>query len=390
MPAVMPLALQPPVRSRLRDVQMHAVVYSPDGNGGPGTPKLELTPDMLNVAWQKSLNLPGQAAFTMLRFNKKLSQIAFMQDHIKLFRESRSGVKCVFAGKLVKPNYGPRDAIITCLDYTAFLQFCITGYRTLYQGKHLGTGIVLPEFQAAQALASSAIAFVNLGNVENPLGLDGVTPMKTNEQFGVTLFDLLFLFFSLAELAMANTSNSTIFEISDEAPHVFNFWANRSAIRTNYAFSYPGNVMDYSYDPGYDSRRNDLITPIGDGSGGTTTYSAQATADWATYRRLRQAVSLKTLIGINTATVEADQQKAGVQRMLSERQRPLPLVQVFPRQGEIEPFLNWQLGDRFRHTYQKADRSGDEFDGNLQTLSIGASWTPDSGELIRLAARSIV
>jgi hypothetical protein len=386
---VLPAAMQPPPRARLRDVQMHAIVYDADANGGPGTAKMELTPDMLNVTWQKALNMPGQAAFTVLRFNKKLSSINYMVDHIKLFRESRSGVKCVFAGKIVKPNEGPRDVILSCYDYKAFLQFSISGFRTLYPNKAIGTGIVLPEWQSAQSQASSVLAFVGLGNIENPLGLDGITPILTNEQFGVVLFDRLFMFFSLAELSMANTANSTIFEITDEAPHVFNFWANRSAVRTNYAFSYPGNLMDFSFDPGFDSRRNELLTPINDGAAGQTTYAAQAAGDWATYRRLSQAVSLKTLIGLNTATLEADQMKAGIQRMLSERQRNVALVQFFPRQGELEPFVNWDLGDRFTHSYQKSDRSGDRFSGLLQTIGLAASWTPDRGELLRGTARAI-
>lgn len=373
--------------TRLRDVQMHAIVYSADANGGPGVPKLELDPDMLNLVWQQNLNAPGRAAFTMSRFNPKGSQILGMQDHLKLFREDSRGVRTVFAGKLVKPNYSGSDVIWYGWDYLAFLQRSRTGFRVEYPEKLIGTEIVSPEWALAKAVSNSPFAFVTTGTIENPLGVDGVTPIKTNEEFGVIDFTRLFVFFSLAEMAMANTANTVKFEITREAPHTFNFWKNYGSDITKYAFQFPGNLAAHDFDSGLDQYVNDIATVIGDGEGDDAEHVALS-ADVATspYRRLQDAIALRTLLGTTGAT-ESDQGKAALERMLQERLRTPKVVLLQPRQNEVGIFDGWDLGDNMRVTLQKADRSGDEYDGYAKIISIGAAWSPQHGELVQLYAR---
>ena len=371
--------------SRLRDIQYHAVVFAPDANGGPGAPKYELDADMLNLVWQQGLNFPGQAAFSMRRFNPKLAGFAYMQDHIKIYREDSRATKVLFAGKLVKPSETTRDAIINCWDYAAFLQRSRTGFRTLYPQKLLGSEIVSPEWTLAKTVADSLFAFVSTGTIEDPLGLDGVTPIKTNAQFGVIDFDRLYLFNALAEIGMANTSNTVVFEITREAPHTFNFWKNRSVARTNYHFSYPGNLIDYDLDSGHDQIVNDLATVIADPTtGAQVEYALSDASSIATYRRLQDATSIKTLFGLNSGTTESDQQKAALARLLTIAAAIPRTVTVFPRQGELTPFDGWDLGDSFDITLQKADRSGDSLDASMKITGIGGSWAPEAGELLQV------
>lgn len=373
--------------TRLRDVQMHAIIYSADGNGGPGSPKAELDPDMLNLVWQQNFNAPGRAAFSLARYNRKLPEILWMQDHIKLFREDRRATRCVFAGKLVKPSYAGGDVIAYAWDYLAFLQRSRSGFRTEYPEKLLGTEIVSPEWTAAKVVSNSPFAFVATGTIENPRGVDGVTEIKTNDDFGVVDFTRLFIFYSLAEMAMANTANTVKFEITREAPHTFNFWRNYGSNKTAYAFSYPGNLVAHDYDAGFDQYRNDIATIISDGDGDDAEYVV-ASADVAVspYRRLQDAIALRTLLG-STGATEADQGKAALERMLQEALRAPRVVLLQPRQGELTPFDGWDLGDNFRVTLRKADRSGDEYDGYLKAVSVGAAWTPAHGELVQLYAR---
>lgn len=374
--------------ARLRDIQMHAIVYSPDVNGGPGTPKYELTPDMLNVTWQQALNYPAQAALTLTRFNSKLAGLAYMEDHIKLFRESSAGVKTVFAGKVVKPQAATRDAIITCWDYASFLQRSRTGFRVMYPEKLIGTEIVAAEWNLAKTVDASPFAFVATGTIEDPLALDGITKIKTNNQFGVIDFDRLYTFFALAELSMANTANTVVFEITRDTPHTFNFWKNRSSQRTNYSFSYPGNLIDYDLQDGHDQIVNDIATVIIDPTtGGQVEYALTDTASKNQFRRLQTATSIKTLYGLNTGTTETDQQKAALARLITLSAQPPSLYTIFPRQGEIAPFDGWDLGDTMRLTLQKADRSGDEYDGYKRITGVAASWTPEAGELVQLFLR---
>lgn len=375
--------------TRIHDVQMHAIIYTADVNGGPGDARIELTPEMLNVAWQQALNFPGQAAFTLTRFAPKLGQLNYMVDHIKLFREDSKGVKTVFAGKVVKQQGAARDAIIICWDYISFLQRSRTGFRTLYPEKLIGTEIVAPELALAQvADGPFNPGWLVAGTIENPLALDGITPIKTNNQFGVIDFDRLYLFFALAELSMANTSNTVVFEITRSQPHTFNFWKNRSTQRTSYNFTYPGNLIDYDLQDGHDQIVNDLATVILDPTtGAQVEYTLSDAASILAFRRLQSATSIKTLYGLNSGATETDQQKAALARLITLGATPPSLYTVFPRQGEVTPFDGWELGDSMRLTLQKPDRTGDETDGYRKVSGVAAAWTPEAGELVQLFLR---
>lgn len=373
--------------SRLRDIQYHAIVFAPAADGGPGIPKFELDANMLNCVWQQGLNFPGQAAFSMSRFDSKLASFAYMQDHIKIIREDARATKTVFSGKLVKPSESVRDSIVYAWDYAAFLQRSRAGYRVLYPEKTLKE-IVDAEWALAKAVDKSPFEFVTTGVTETPLGQDDVTPIKTNSQFGVILFDRLFLFFALAEIGMANTDNTVVFEITREAPHTFNFWKNRSAQKTNYHLAYPGNLIDYVHDTGHDQIVADLSTVILDPTTGQQVeYNLVDTATKDTYRRLQAATTIKTLFGITSGTTETDQQKAALARLLTIQSGIPKLVTAFPRQGEITPFDGWELGDSFRCTLQKADRSGDAIDAYLKVTGAAGAWTPEGGELLQLFLR---
>lgn len=373
--------------TRNREVSMHAIVYEPAADGGPGAPKLELTPDMLNLVWQAALNYPAQAAFTLTRYNPKLAQLDYMRDHIKIYREDGRVTKCVFAGKVVKPQVSSNDALVFCWDYVSFLQRSRTGYKILYPNKTIKE-IIDAEWALAKGVGTSPFAFVATGVSEAPLALDGVTPIKTNSQFGVIDFDRLYTFFALAELSMANTPNTVVFEITRDPPHTFNFWKNRSSDVKSYHFTFPGNLIDYDYADAHDQIVNDLATIIVDSTTGVDTeYALSDAASIATYRRLQSATAIKTLYGLNATTTETDQQKAALARLITLSATPNSLYTLYPRQGELTPFDGWDLGDKLRVTLQKADRSGDDVDGYRRVTGVSAAWTPQSGELLQVFLR---
>lgn len=373
--------------SYIREVQYHIVVYSPDANGGPGDAKMELDADALNLVWQQGLNFPGQMAFSLTRWNPKIANLAWMIDHVKVFRDTPAGIRTVFAGKIIKPSYTGRDLVVTCWDYASFLQRSRTGFRILYPNKAIGTEVVSPEWTLAKNADASPFAFVATGTIEDPLGLDGTTVIRTNSEFGVVDFDRLFLFYAMAELSMANTSNTVTFEITRETPHTFNFWKNRSTQRTNYSFQSEA-LIDYDYAGNQDQITNDIATVILDSTTGQQVeYSLTDTTSKNTYRRLQAAVSIKTLFGLNSGSTETDQQKAALARMLTLSATPPLLMVAFPRQGEFDPFVGCELGDSFRVTIPNATRTGDEKDGYMKWSGISAAWTPEAGELLQVFLR---
>lgn len=387
-PGVSTAVVVPIVMHRLHGIQYHGIIFSPDANGGPGLAKMEITPDMLNLVWNQALNGAGQAALTLTRFNPKIASLNFMSDHIKIYRETSAGLRTVFAGKLVKPSEGTRDVIIYAWDYMAFLQRSRTGFKVLYPQKLIGTEIVSPEWVLAKGVADSPFAFVANGTFEDPLALDGITAIKTNDQFGVSDFDRLFTFYALSELSMANTSNSVVFEITREAPHTFNFWKNKGTVKTNWHVEYPGNVVDYDLNTGQDEITNDIATPIIDPTTGQQVeYVVSDPVSIAAYRRLQAAMTIRTLYGVASGATETDQQKAAAARLLTQAVLTPKLLVVFPRQGELEVFNGWDLGDQFRGVLRRADRAGDRIDATLRAVGIGGSWSAGSGELLQVYLR---
>ena len=376
----------PIARGRLRDIQYHAFVHSPSGSGGPGLRKLDLTPDMLNLSWQKNLSLPSAATLTLTRFNPKLTGINYNVDHISIWRRSAAGTVQVFAGKIVKPDEDARDDVLYCWDYLAYLQRSRTGLNVLYPNKKIGTEIVAPEWALAQAVADSPLAFVATGTIEDPLGSDGSTLITTNEDFGVNLFNRLFVFYAMAEMSMANTANSVVLEITRTSPHTFNFWKNKSTQRTSPVLIYPGNLTDQPLIPGYDQIVNDLSTIINDpDTGEEVEYNITDATSIATYKRLQDATQIKTLIGITTSSLETDQHKAALNRLLKEATRNPIFLQAVPRQGEFDPFIDADVADTMRVILQKPDRSGAKVDAYLRLVAIEGFYGADTGESLVLS-----
>lgn len=375
--------------TRLRDVQYHVTTYASDANGGPGAQKLELDPDALNITWQRALNVPGQAALTLTRYNPKLADILYMQDHLKIWRETTSGTKCVFAGKIIKPSKAARDAIVYAWSYEAFLQRSRTAFRTMYQNVNIGTGVVSPEWLLAKNAATSPLAFVTTGTIQDPVDITSIVAIKTNDQFGVNEFDRLTTFFTLAEMAMANTPNKVVFEITHTTPHTFNFWQNRSLQRTAWVLTYPGNLIDYDHDTGHDLIVADLATVILDPTtGAQVEYQVEDATTIATYRRLQAAVAIKTLYGLQNGTAtESDQQKAAMARMLAQAITIPKLLTAFPRQGEIDLFVGWDLADTFFVRIQDSSRTTVDIGSYMSLLGVSVSNSPAAGEVVTLYLR---
>jgi hypothetical protein len=387
-----PLAYEPVLSrglwGRNRAVQYHAIVFGQDANGGPGAALCEITPEMLNLRWQVAQNLPGMAVFTLVRPNRKLALIEGMKTHVKIWREDATGLTPIFAGKIAKVMPKAADVVVVAWDYKALLQLSRTGYMTLYPNKKIGTEIVSPEWVLAKNTDTSPLAFVTTGTIENPLGSNGTTEIQVNSDFGVVLFNRLFTFYQLAEMAMANTDNNVVFDISRTEPHTFSFLKNKGSVVSGLDFTFPGNLIDFDFDKGSDGIRNDRATVIS-GTAGDEAYVVADNASVAEFRRLQDALSPSTLVGETTGTTETDQTKAIMARLLRVGIRTPRTVVLTPRQNEFRPFVDIDLGDKVRATLVNDDETGTRFNGTVRVTAFTAAWSPSSGELIAVAARGL-
>jgi hypothetical protein len=252
----------------------------------------------------------------------------------------------VFNGIVSDYNSTGDDVVFDIYDYVSLLSLSRSGYRTMYPTKLIGTEIVSPEWLLAKNATNSPLGFVTTGTIEDPLGTDDATAIKTNAQFGLMDQMRLALFYDLTEMGRANTNHHVTFEITRTATFTFNFWKNKGSL-VGIPLVLNGSVNDYQYAPNWAALRNDLAT-LGTtvGGGAAEVVKTNATSA-AVFGRRQDVFTIKTLAGTGALTVESDQQQAVAERMLKTATEGSPSLWLTLVPGVIQPFSGWNICDTF-------------------------------------------
>lgn len=406
--------------TRLRRVQYHLVVHDPDSNGGPGRELFELTGEALNLVWQSVLNLPGNAAFTLMRNSRKLGRLEYMRHYLKIWREDDRGTVNVGCYKIVQADHGPRDSIIFCWDYLALYQRVIVEYylntaKKRYAAKYIGDVIAdagstmgsKDLFELAKSKTKSPVEFITKGTVQRPTKEDGSTPIKTGTTFGIAnLQDTLKVFYDLAEMSMANTTKTVAFEVAPDdrtdqsnPAQKFNLWKNRTQNVNDYAFTFPGTLADWGYTESWGSVLNKMYTLLRDGNSvKLKPYSVETDPTDATGRNnirlLEGTGQVSTLVGITQDTDDLSGQKLAIKRQARQARRVQRTLVVYPREGYITPYYtpnggSWRLGDDFYVNLRGTgvDPTSDQMAKWLKCHSMAAAWSAEAGESLQLFLR---
>jgi hypothetical protein len=312
---------------------------------GPSTKLAEIW-DARNLGWSRYDRMPGRGFLTLYQSSPHLASIVPIVTHARITRVASSGNVEVFNGIVGDYNSTGDDIVYDLYDYISLLSLSRTGYRTMYPTKAIGSEIVHPEWDLAQGATSSPLGFVAAGTIEDPVGTDGTTVIKSNAQFGLMDQMRLALFYDLSEMGRANTVNQVTYEITRTGTFTFNFWKNKGS-----ALDIPlvlgGTVSDYQYAPGWAAYRNDLAT-LGTTVGGGAAEVVKTDATSIAAFGLRQDVfAIKTLAGIAAAATEADQQQAVAARMLKSATDGAPALWVTLVPGVLAPFTGWDICDKF-------------------------------------------
>ncbi len=378
----------------LHDPQYHIVVRDQkSGNGGPGAERFELTSEVKNLVWQRTLNLPGNAAFTLMRDSPKLAQLDYMNQHVEIYREDANGVEKVFRGKIVQPDYGPVDVVVLCWDYLAFFQrvrvdYYLNSKRKRYSRKRIGK-IVRNLFKRSID-DDSVVAFVKKGKIQNPKGDDDSTFIKTGNHFGIGgLQDLLTVFYDLAEMSMSNTDNTVVLEVDEK--NKFNFYRDRRADKDTIALSYPGTIREFGYMEGWGNTVNDMATLVRNDKKPTSKSQKTVTlssgrAGINNMRRLQSATQLGTKLGISKGTKNKGKKVLALRRIAKAARRVDRLVTLSPHQGVFTKFpTTFELG---HNIYVHVEKDNDGVLGQyMKFLSVVGGWSADLGETIQMGFR---
>lgn len=307
--------------------------------------------DALAVGWSWYSRFPANAYFTLRQGSIHNSRLVPLKTHIRItYVNDVTGYSAVvFTGRLGDPSSTGEDVVWTAWNYLSELSLNRTGYRTVYPDKLLGTEILQPEWTLARTATYALLNFVTTGTIENPLGSDGTTPIKTDARFGVIDVPRLLLFFDLSEIGRANTVNNVTFEITRTGPtFTFNFWKNRGSAYTAKRLTFPGIVRDYQFAPGFAALRNDLATVGQSVSGVTTEIVKTDEVNAAEYGRRQDVFTIKTLAGLAGAATEADAQVAITERAVKEATTLEKSLALSLRGTFLEPFDGWDIEDTIR------------------------------------------
>ena len=317
-----------------------------DGTGtgrGPGTKLGELW-DLRNLGWSRYDRLPGKAFATLYQTSDLLSLLEPLVTHVRITRVGASDIE-VYNGQFIDYQSAGDDVVLTFYDYISLFGISRTGYRTMYPTKLLGSQIASPEVTAAIGASGSPLGFVSIGTIQDPLGADDSTPIKTNDQFGTLDQTRLQLLYDLSEFGRANTDHWVTFGITRTSPFTFSFLKD-AGTTTGIGLVLNGTVSDYAYLPNWTYYRNDLAS-VGLNAAGGTDEITKTDPTAISAKGLRQDVAtIRTLLGVAGAATEADQQQAALARILYEsvNRRVTLLLRLVP--GAIEPFTGWDLADK--------------------------------------------
>jgi hypothetical protein len=349
-----------------------------DGSGsgrGPGTKVAELW-DARNLGWSRYDRLPGKAFATLYQTSPFLSLLEPLVSHVRITRVGASNVE-VYNGQYIDLASQGDDVVLTFYDYLALFGISRTGYRTMYVTKLLGSEIVASEVGYALGATGSPLGFVTTGTIQDPLGTDDLTAIKSNDQFGTLDQTRLQLLYDLSEMGRANTDHWVTFSISRTSPFTFSFLKD-AGTTTGIGLVLNGTVSNYAYLPNWLGYRNDLAS-VGLNSAGGTSEIVKTDATAITAKGLRQDVAtIRTLLGIAGAATEADQQQAALARMLydSVNQRVTLMVRLVP--GSIEPFTGWDIADK---ATVEISNGTEALSGLWRIVGVRALFTEDGEDL---------
>lgn len=351
---------------------------------GPNTKLAEIW-DARNLGWSRYDRLTGRAFFTLSQSSPHLSLLDKLKTHVRITRVATSGNTEVFNGLVVDPDTTGDDVVLSAVDYLGLLGVSRCGYKIMYQKSALGTGIVSPEWTLAKNATGSRVGFVSTGTIEDPVGTDGTTKIRTNTTFGLMDQTRLRVFYDLTEMARANTVYHVTYEITRTSTFTFNFWKNRGSASV-IPLVLNGTVKDYRRVHGWGAYRNDIATLGTTTGGGATEIISKDTSAITALGLWQDAGSIRTVMGIAGKTTEKDQQKAATDRMLQRAKQQTDALALELVTGAIEPFSGWDICDTM---YVEVSNGMDAVATTMRVVGVRTVFS-EIGETLNLIVLPVV
>ena len=232
---------------------------------GPGDVIAEIT-NWYNLGWADYVNDVPEAFFTILQ--KEQEPLADLlrnyegRAHVQIFRNGTQ----VFGGWLMEYDGNSRDAVFYCYGYLSGAYWQATDWNSVYIDKKVSE-IVSTEWNKAQNRELqvggvdkhvSLLRWTTVGTIQQPATTTGGAIDLVLPEYKVYHKRLLFLLRELASIAMSDTQNTVVFEVTPAG--VFNLWKDRSIDRPDLLLEYGDDqVADFRHMRAPVHKRNRLL-----------------------------------------------------------------------------------------------------------------------------------
>jgi hypothetical protein len=226
-------------------------------NFAPGIVLAELD-NVKNIGYADTLNDVPEAFFTLDQDDPKVTVLRTYagRAHVHIFRND----DLVWAGWFgMEVDSNERDVVFTCYGYLAGFYWMTSNWNVQYTNAQIDTIVSDLWTRVKTTLTYSLFTTFTTGTIQAPVTTSGGATPISLPNYQMFYKRGLFVLKELAAVAMSDTSNRVVFEITHSATPTFNLWKNKTTAQTNTVWKWGDNKVkgfrDYQM-PIY--HRNDL------------------------------------------------------------------------------------------------------------------------------------
>lgn len=196
-----------------------------------------------NIGWSDYANDVPEAFFTINQDDAKISGLADYvgKAHIRVLR----GDRIVFAGLLLESDEADDDAVFYAYGYLAVLYWLLTDWDQEFENSTIATIVHALWQRAKTTLTQTNVAFVTTGGVDEPSTASGGSVPIILPSYPAFYKRILFGLQELAALALSDTTNTVVFEITHSVQPTFHFLKNKGSLRPRSRLTYGGQINSF-------------------------------------------------------------------------------------------------------------------------------------------------
>lgn len=340
--------------------------YSP----GPVIAEIE---NFWNLGYADYVNDVPEAFFTMLQKDTD-ARIDLMRNyegraHVEVYRNG----DMVWRGWLMESDANDRDVVFYCYGYLAGFYWAATEWAATYTNQNIGQIVTAEVNQARNRQISwtgsggaqnvGMLRWLTMGTIQTPVTTSGGSTPLILPEYKVHHKRVLFLLRELSAIAMSDTTNTVVFEITPEPVPRFNYWKDRSIDRPTIRLDWGDDqMMSFRHLRAAANKRNRLLGVGQNPNNIVLRQNATGTGELAEWGLREEALYLAWVRDQDEIIRVASQRLARARRIDNDL-----AVRLMPNSLAPPTYINagWNLTDRIK---VRIDHGVTNIDGWFHTI----------------------